>query len=94
MDTQQKKINEGQRQINGALCYVDWYVIEAFEALIDALVDKNVLSQQELGLVNEAFQKAYYISPKVAEIDPPGCARKFLGIDLDQTDDAEEEQAA
>lgn len=85
----QDEINDGQRQINGALCYVDWYVIEAFEALLKALAKRQVLSRKELEEINGIFQKAYDVSPKVAEIVPPGCARKFLGIDLDQTDDTE-----
>ena len=73
----QKQINAGQRKINGALCYVDWQVIEAFEALRDVLANKNVLSQQDLDLINEAFDKAYYTSGKVAEIVPPGCGSNF-----------------
>ena len=73
----QHEINEGQQNINGALCYVDWHVIEAFEALRDALAANNVLSQQDLELINEAFDKAYYTSEKVAEIIPPGCGSNF-----------------
>jgi|GEM_PF-2880646 len=80
MDTvmnSQHAINDGQRNINGALCYVDWHVIEAFEALRDALANNNVLSQQDLELINEPFDKAYYTSERVAEIDPPGCGSNF-----------------
>ncbi len=77
MSTQQE-INEGQRNINGALCYVDWHILEALEALINALSRRNVLSRQELEQINEEFQKAYETSPKVAEIDPPGCGTNFF----------------
>ena len=80
MDTvinSQHDINEGQRNINGGLCYVDWQVIEAFEALRDALAANNVLSQQDLDQINEPFDKAYYTSEKVAEIIPPGCGSNF-----------------
>lgn len=80
MDTvmdSQHAINEGQRDINGALCYVDWHVIEAFEALRDALANRNLLSQRELELINEPFDKAYYTSERVAEIIPPGCGSNF-----------------
>ena len=73
----QQEINEGQKNINGALCYVDWHIIEAFEALRDALANSNVLSQQDLDLINEPFDKAYYTSEKVAEIIPPGCGSTF-----------------
>ena len=76
-NAQQQAINEGQRNINGGLCYVDWQVIEAFEALRDVLANKNVLSQPDLDLINEAFDKAYYTSAKVAEIVPPGCGSDF-----------------
>jgi len=76
MDSQHA-INDGQTNINGALCYVDWHIIEAFEALRDALANSNVLSQQDLDLINEPFDKAYYTSGKVAEIIPPGCGSNF-----------------
>ena len=73
----QQAINEGQRDINGALCYVDWQIIEAFEALRNALANSNVLSPQDLALINAAFDEAYYTSGKVAEIIPPGCGTDF-----------------
>ena len=73
----QQAINDGQRNINGALCYVDWQIIEAFEALRNALANSNVLSQQDLELINEPFDKAYYTSERVAEIIPPGCGSTF-----------------
>jgi hypothetical protein len=74
----QKQINAGQRKINGALCYVDWEVIKVLDALIKALTDKKVLSRKELRDANKAFKKAYYTSPKVAEIKPPGCDPNFF----------------
>jgi hypothetical protein len=80
MDTvmdSQHGINDGQRNINGALCYVDWHVIEAFKALRDALAYSNVLSQQALDQINKPFNKAYYTSERVAEIIPPGCGSNF-----------------
>ncbi len=69
----QQEINDGQREINGALCYVDWNVIETLEALIDALKSKKVLSPEDLEKIYKPFKKAYYMSPKVAGIEPPGC---------------------
>lgn len=69
----QEEINVGQREINGALCYVDWNVIETLEALIKALTNRKVLSREDLEEIYKPFKKAYYMSPKVAGIDPPGC---------------------
>ncbi len=71
----QKKINRGQRDINGALCYVDWHVIKALKALTDELGKK--LPQLDLAEVRKELHKAYYASEKVADIDPPGCGNNF-----------------
>jgi hypothetical protein len=82
MNKQQEAINEGQRKINGALCYVDWQVIEALEALTKVLLKKGVLSRQDLEEANKALKKAYYTSPKVAGIEPPGCNPNFFSGDI------------
>ena len=76
----QKQINAGQRKINGALCYVDWHVIEAFEALIQVLVNEKVLTRKALQKVNKELKKAYDTSEKVAEIKPPGCDTNFFSV--------------
>ena len=73
--SKQKKINKGQRDINGALCYVDWHVIKALKALTDELTKK--LPQLDLSDVRKELHKAYYASGKVADIDPPGCGDDF-----------------
>lgn len=73
--SKQKKINEGQRDINGALCYVDWHVIKALKELTDELQRK--LPQLDLDEVRKEIDKAYYTSKRVADIDPPGCGTDF-----------------
>jgi hypothetical protein len=73
--SKQKKINKGQRDINGALCYVDWHDIKALKALTDELARK--LSQLDLSEVRKELDKAYYASKRVADIDPPGCGNEF-----------------
>ena len=40
ISSKQKKINRGQRDINGALCYVDWHDLKALKALLDELEQK------------------------------------------------------
>jgi hypothetical protein len=73
----QKKTNEGQRDINGALCYVDWHSIKATKALTKALLNANVLTEKQLEEVKKELKRAYYTSEKVASIDPPGCGGNF-----------------
>lgn len=73
----QKKINEGQRDINGALCYVDWHAIKAMKALTKALQNAGVLTETQLHEVKKELKRAYYASERVAEIDPPGCGQNF-----------------
>ena len=74
ISSKQKEINKGQRDINGALCYVDWHVIKALKALTDELAK---LPQLDLSKVRDELHKAYYASGKVADIDPPGCGVNF-----------------
>jgi hypothetical protein len=73
----QKAINEGQRDINGALCYVDWHVIRALRALAKALENAGVLTRAQLQDVYKEIKLAYDVSEKVADIDPPGCGPNF-----------------
>lgn len=77
ISAKQKKINDGQRDINGALCYVDWHVIKAVKALVKALEDGNVLTEAQLQETKKELRRAYYTSERVAEIDPPGCGQDF-----------------
>ena len=78
ISSKQQKINEGQRDINGALCYVDWHVIKGLKALCKALEDAGVLTHAQLEEVNKEVKLAYYTSERVADIDPPGCGQNFL----------------
>lgn len=73
----QKRINEGQRDINGALCYVDWHAIKAIKTLTKALQNAGVLTETQLHEVKKELKRAYYASERVAEIDPPGCGQNF-----------------
>lgn len=75
ISSKQKKINQGQRDINGALCYVDWHEIKALKALLDELEQK--LPQLDLSKARKELHKAYYTSEKVADINPPGCGTNF-----------------
>lgn len=75
ISSKQKKINKGQRDINGALCYVDWHVIEAFKGLVEELA--KALPDMDLDYVRDELDKAYYTSERVADIDPPGCGDEF-----------------
>ena len=74
---EQQRINDGQRDINGALCYVDWHVIKAMQTLTAALEDAGVLTGAQLYEVKKELGRAYYTSVRVAEIDPPGCGTNF-----------------
>ena len=76
--SKQKKFNEGQTKINGALCFVDWHVIYAIKALVKALEDADVLTDAQLSKVKKELDRAHYTSEKVAAIDPPGCDPNLL----------------
>lgn len=73
----QAEINEGQRNINGGLCYVDWHVIYTIDALFKALKDAGVLNDAQLNEALVVRNRAFYTSIRVAEIDPPGCGQNF-----------------
>ena len=74
----QNKINDGQRKINGALCYVDWHVIYSIKALVKALEDAGVLTDAQLSKAKKEIDEAHYRSARVASIDPPGCDPNLL----------------
>ena len=82
ISSKQKAINKGQRDINGALCYVDWHAIKALKLLADELAKK--VPNLDLTEVRKEIGKAYYTSEKVADIDPPGCGGKFEVNDPDK----------
>ncbi len=84
----QKKINEGQRDINGALCYVDWHSIKAMKALTKALQQAGVLTETQMHEVKKELKRAYYASERVAEIDPPGCGTNFKKEEDEEEDPA------
>ena len=69
----QTQINDGQKQINGALCIVDWKIIEALKTLTDALAATPGVNRVNLDQVNAALADAFRSSAAVAEIVPPGC---------------------
>jgi hypothetical protein len=73
----QPEINEGQKNINGGLCYVDWHVIYTIDKLMKALIDHKVLTDEQLSEAFALRNRAYYTSTRVAEIDPPGCGQNF-----------------
>ncbi len=84
----QQEFNDGQKEINGALCYVDWHIIYSINALIKALEDAGLLTEAQLHEARKKAKRAYYTSRKVAEIDPPGCGQNF------QKEEDEEEDPA
>ena len=78
---QQQAVNYGQRQINGALCYVDWHVIKTLKVLSKALEDAGVLTSSQLEEVLNELDPAYQASARVPDIDPPGCGDPELHVD-------------
>jgi hypothetical protein len=87
INAQQKKINDGQRDINGALCYVDWHVIKCISALMKALEDAGVLTDAQLDKARKELKLAYYTSERVADINPPGCGSNFEVLKEDDIPD-------
>ena len=75
ISSEQRDINKGQQDINGALCYVDWHVIRVLQDLVEKLAVQ--LPQLDLSKVRDNLRVAYYTSKKVADIDPPGCGTNY-----------------
>lgn len=75
ISSEQREINKGQQDINGALCFVDWHVIKALHDLVEGLAVQ--LPQLDLSTIREKLRVAYYTSKKVADIDPPGCGTSY-----------------
>lgn len=65
----QEEINEGQMDINGQLCRVDWRLIRALREVETAFQGLGANTRQLSAVISEAES----ISEKVADIVPPGC---------------------
>ena len=83
---EQQKFNDGQKKINGALCYVDWHVIYSIKALVKALEDAGVLTDAQLSKAKKELDLAHYTSERVASIDPPGCDPNLLNNGFEEPD--------
>lgn len=69
----QEEINDGQQQINGELCRVDWRLTEALREVLAVLTASPGCAGVNLSPLSTAIDNAKAISAKVAEIKPPGC---------------------
>ena len=69
----QQEINDGQRNINGELCRVDWRIIEALRAVKAVLAACPGCAGVSLTALDSAIKAADSVSDKVADIKPPGC---------------------
>lgn len=75
----QKSINDGQRQINGQLCRVDWMLVEILKLLrVEVAKLPAGAVKLEFDKIDKMLTKAYYTSAAVAEIIPPGCEPRFV----------------
>ena len=72
-DFSQSAINNGQRKINFALTVVDVKLVEAIEALRDAVAALPAAHNMKVEALNKAIEDVYLTSQKVADIKPPGC---------------------
>lgn len=76
----QEEINYGQRRINYELCEVDLKIIDALNAIVEALKAAGAappsspgLKRMDVNKIEKAISEAAEISGKVADIKPPGC---------------------
>lgn len=68
------QIYEGQRKINGALCRVDWKLIQALRVIQKIVSDlRPHVAPELLDKLERAITDADRLSATVAEIKPPGC---------------------
>ena len=75
----QKGINNGQKQINGQLCRVDWMLVEILRLLrVEVAKLPTSAVKLEFDKIDKMLTKAYYTSAGVAEIIPPGCEPQFI----------------
>jgi hypothetical protein len=77
-----ERVLQGQRQINGKLCQVDWRLLEAIRELrnavgaISAQLAKSAdesLSEVETSPLDLAIDRVWEFNQAVAGVDPPGC---------------------
>jgi hypothetical protein len=64
---------DGQTRINGALCRVDWRLLEALREVKAALAACAGCAEADLTALTNAINAAAEISATVADIKPPGC---------------------
>jgi hypothetical protein len=78
MDTQEA-INEGQKKINGQLCYVDRTIVETIKLLRLAIANSPVFGKIDFDKVDRSLMHAYESSAAVASVKPPGCEPPYYG---------------
>jgi hypothetical protein len=69
-----KEMYEGQQQINGALCRVDWRLIQVLRMIHNIFVElRPHVPPDVLDKLERAINDADVVSARVASIKPPGC---------------------
>jgi hypothetical protein len=69
-----EQMYEGQRQINGALCRVDWKLIQVLRMIHNIFAElRPHIAQDVLDKLEKAIKDADKFSGEVAGIKPPGC---------------------
>ena len=73
--------NEGQKKINGQLCYVDQVIIDTIKLLKLAIANSPQFSSNRINFdeVDKKLQHAYDSSIRVASVKPPGCEPALYG---------------
>jgi hypothetical protein len=64
---------QGQQEINGRFCQVDWEVLQAIIELKNAV---GAVLKIDLNSVNAAIEKAEASSSLIPGVFPPGCKRE------------------
>lgn len=78
INAEQQRADEGQRQINGQLCRVDWMLIETLRLLRVELAHVPGIPRLDFERIDAMLKRAYYTMAAVAEIKPPGCEPQFV----------------
>ncbi|HEU4766731.1 MAG TPA: hypothetical protein VFS77_05130 [Pyrinomonadaceae bacterium] len=76
----QNQTNEGQKKINGQLCYVDRLIIETIKLLKIAIASSPQFSNRiNFDEIDRKLRHAYDSSAAVASVKPPGCEPPYYG---------------
>lgn len=73
----QSQFNDGQRLINGQLCYVVMTLVETLRLIRLKMAKFEPGAEQDFEEIDRLLKRAYYACGQVSSIKPPGCDPEY-----------------